>query len=333
MCPPLRRLHHQYAMEDVTYNYTLASGKLITELKVAELKAELEQRGENKYGNKKELLERLQLCVRREQSAAAGTAGGTQAASAWLQSEADLDNDFIREYLRSQQDLLRQHDSSPQDSEAEEAEMGRTSKRRSESGVETSSRRSSRKSKVSDEPEKSVSKEIPEEEVNKNDDAKESDKEGKIKISKAETKPTDESKEDAAKENGSNPLLQKLAASEVAEPLTPTRRSRRRSVSSDKELVSLPPARRSRRVSRGGSVEPSDDETPAPKPAAPTSLGTIAEAAESPEKRTDDDGKPGGKELRESPEKEVSGIVEKNEVEEKGLKSPENRSSSLKSPE
>lgn len=46
-------------MEGSNYDLTVGSGKLITELKVVELKAELESRGQNKYGNKKELLERL----------------------------------------------------------------------------------------------------------------------------------------------------------------------------------------------------------------------------------------------------------------------------------
>lgn len=46
-------------MENVGQDLTVAGGKLITELKVVELKNELEARGQNKYGSKKELLERL----------------------------------------------------------------------------------------------------------------------------------------------------------------------------------------------------------------------------------------------------------------------------------
>ena len=46
-------------MDDTARNLTVAGGKCITELKVTELKAELENRGQNKYGNKKELVERL----------------------------------------------------------------------------------------------------------------------------------------------------------------------------------------------------------------------------------------------------------------------------------
>ena len=48
-------------MENVGYNFTVAGGKVITDLKVVELKAELEARGQNKYGSKKELLDRLRL--------------------------------------------------------------------------------------------------------------------------------------------------------------------------------------------------------------------------------------------------------------------------------
>ncbi|XP_018006606.1 mucin-5AC [Hyalella azteca] len=98
-------------METSSYNYAVAGGKLITDLKVVELKAELEARGLNKYGNKRELLERLRAYLAAEGNQTTtppSNSRSLEVPNPWLHQEANLENDFIREYLKSQQALFRQ---------------------------------------------------------------------------------------------------------------------------------------------------------------------------------------------------------------------------------
>ncbi|XP_076037487.1 uncharacterized protein LOC143022952 [Oratosquilla oratoria] len=97
-------------MGDSTKNLTIDGERLIKDLKVAELKAELEKRKQSKSGSKKELIERLRSSVWFERTKASSTSVNVEeeVPNSWLQNEANLDNDFIREYFKSQQALYKE---------------------------------------------------------------------------------------------------------------------------------------------------------------------------------------------------------------------------------
>ncbi|XP_071529266.1 uncharacterized protein [Panulirus ornatus] len=97
-------------MGDRARSLTIDGVRLIKDLKVVELKAELERRGLSKSGSKKELVERLRSSVQFENTKSKATAAvnDEDVPNRWLQNEANLDNDFIREYFQSQKALYRQ---------------------------------------------------------------------------------------------------------------------------------------------------------------------------------------------------------------------------------
>lgn len=99
-------------MGDRPKNVTLDGVRLIKDLKVVELKAELERRGLSKSGSKKDLIERLRSYVvfekTKDKAKSAVPVTEEEVPNKWLHKEANLDNDFIREYFQSQQELYRQ---------------------------------------------------------------------------------------------------------------------------------------------------------------------------------------------------------------------------------
>ncbi|KAI1730753.1 RNSP1-SAP18 binding (RSB) motif domain-containing protein [Ditylenchus destructor] len=102
----------------------LDDGRLVTELKVVELRKELEMRNLPKSGNKKELTERLKkyLMSNGEGAITSSSHGGTPRSSAHsspVKSPEPMENPLVARYRATQEELLRQA--------RQEAEMNRTS--------------------------------------------------------------------------------------------------------------------------------------------------------------------------------------------------------------
>jgi len=97
-------------MGDKSKGITIDGVRLLKDLKVVELKAELGKRSLSKSGSKKDLVERLRNCVRFETTKSKSTAVASEeeVPNSWLQNEANLDNDFIREYFQSQKQSYQQ---------------------------------------------------------------------------------------------------------------------------------------------------------------------------------------------------------------------------------
>ncbi|RXG73743.1 hypothetical protein Avbf_00926 [Armadillidium vulgare] len=93
-------------MGDRFGNLTIDGDRFIKDLKVIELRAELEQRGLSKYGNKKELVQRLSIFEENRQKSTGQP--NQETPNQWLENEADLNNDFLREYFKSQKALFQE---------------------------------------------------------------------------------------------------------------------------------------------------------------------------------------------------------------------------------
>ncbi|KAI1711154.1 RNSP1-SAP18 binding (RSB) motif domain-containing protein [Ditylenchus destructor] len=139
----------------------LDDGRLVTELKVVELRKELEMRNLPKSGNKKELTERLKkyLMSNGEGAITSSSHGGTPRSSAHsspVKSPEPMENPLVARYRATQEELLRQA--------RQEAEMNRTSsggeeteeKANDHPGSQSENTTSSKKSAKKDAPEEAL---------------------------------------------------------------------------------------------------------------------------------------------------------------------------------